>query len=78
MNLMNKETKKTAVDWLIEQLRKPTANYIPIFEIINKAKEMEKEQIINAFWKGDNTDCTSEQNIKDFAQQYYNETFGQL
>jgi hypothetical protein len=38
--------------------------------------EMEKEQIKNAFWNGDNTDCTSEQNIKDFAQQYYNETYG--
>jgi hypothetical protein len=37
---------------------------------------MEKEQIIEAFWNGDNTDCTSEQNIKDFAQQYYNETYG--
>jgi hypothetical protein len=38
--------------------------------------EMEKEKIINAFWNGDNTDCTSEQNIKDFAQQYYNKTYG--
>ena len=76
MNLMNNETKQTAVDWLIEQLRKPTANYIPIFEIINKAKEMEKEQIINAFWKGDNTDCTSEQNVKEFAEQYYDKTYG--
>ena len=39
--------------------------------------EMEKEQIINAFWNGDNTDCTSEQNVKEFAEQYYNETFKQ-
>ena len=36
----------------------------------NKAKEMEKEQIIDAFWNGDNTDCTSEQNSKEFAEQY--------
>jgi len=41
-----------------------------------QAKEMEKEQIINSFWNGDNTDCTSEQNIEEFAEQYYNETFG--
>jgi hypothetical protein len=41
-----------------------------------KAKEMEKEQIKNAFWNGDNTDCTSEQNIEEFAEQYYNETYG--
>ena len=43
----------------------------------NKAKEMEKEQIIDAFWNGDNTDCTSEQNSKEFAEQYYNETYKQ-
>jgi phosphoribosylaminoimidazole (AIR) synthetase len=66
MNLMNNETKQTAVDWLIEQLTRPTANYIPIFEIINKAKEMEKEQIINAFNNGENKS----------AQLYYNETYG--
>jgi len=41
-----------------------------------QAKEMEKKQIINSFWNGDNTDCTSEQNIEEFAEQYYNETFG--
>jgi hypothetical protein len=36
---------------------------------------VEKEQIIDAFWKGDNTDCTSEQNSKEFAEQYYIETY---
>jgi len=41
-----------------------------------QAKEMEKKQIINSFWNGDNTDCTSEQNIEEFAEQYYNETYG--
>jgi hypothetical protein len=64
--------QQTAVEWLqsIELERDLTlADW-------KNAKEMEKEQIINAFWKGDNTDCTSEQNIKDFAQQYYNETYG--
>jgi hypothetical protein len=45
-------------------------------EILEQAKEMEKKQIINAFWNGDNTDCTSEQNIEEFAEQYYNETYG--
>jgi hypothetical protein len=37
--------------------------------------EQEKEQIINAFWHGDNTDCLSEQNSFEFAEKYYNETF---
>ena len=30
----------------------------------------EKEQIIDAFWNGDNSDCTSEQNAKEFAEEY--------
>jgi len=47
-----------------------------LYEFLKQAKEMEKEQIINAFCNGDNTDCTSEQNIKDFTEQYYNETYG--
>ena len=37
---------------------------------------MEKEQIIDAFWNGDNTDCLQEQNSKEFAEQYYTETYG--
>jgi hypothetical protein len=37
---------------------------------------MEKKQIINAFSNGDNTDCTSEQNIEEFAEQYYEQTYG--
>jgi hypothetical protein len=37
--------------------------------------EQEKEQIINAFWHGDNTNCLSEQNSFEFAEKYYNETF---
>lgn len=37
----------------------------------------EKEQIIDAFWNGDNSDCTSEQNAKEFAEEYYNQTYNQ-
>jgi hypothetical protein len=46
--------------------------------LINKIKEMiekEKEQIINAWIDGDNSDCLTEQDSSDFAKQYYNETF---
>ena len=45
-------------------------------EYFEQAKEMEKQQIIDSFWNGDNTDCTSEQNSKEFAEKYYNETYG--
>ena len=67
------QNNMTAVEWLIEQVE----DYIGLIptDIIEQAKEMEKQQIIDAFWNGDNTDCTSEQNSKEFAEQYYNETF---
>jgi hypothetical protein len=61
--------KQTAVGWLIEQL--PIIdNYDPYYvNIINQAKEMEKEQIKNAWYnsltKGD----------YNSADEYYNETF---
>lgn len=57
--------RKTAVEWLIEQW--------PILEsqiperIINQAKEMEKDQIIDAYETSHISMMTSE--------QYYNETF---
>jgi hypothetical protein len=37
--------------------------------------EMEKEQIMDAWVDGDNSDCLSEQDSSDFAERYYNETF---
>jgi hypothetical protein len=62
----------TAVEWLIERYKNRCFLTVEDYQ---KAKEMEKEQIMDAFWNGDNTDCTSEQNSKEFAEQYYNKTF---
>ena len=69
----------TAVEWLIEQIKSDQyqkalslSEWIKVFE---QAKAIEKEQIIDAFWNGDNTDCISEQNAKEFTEKYYNETF---
>ena len=45
-----------------------------IQELLEQYKEMEKQQILEAFWNGDNTDCASEQILE--ALQYYNETYG--
>jgi hypothetical protein len=70
---MNKQ--QTAVEWLLDRIE-DVDNSPEIWELIkDKAKEMEKQQIIDAFWNGDNSDCTSEQNSKEFAEQYYNQTF---
>ena len=60
--------KQTAVEWLEEQMK--TWGDLPRWmrdDIVNKAKEMEKEQIIEAYNNGENRS----------AELYYNETFKQ-
>ncbi len=70
--------KQTAVEWLIDQLTetnflwlsdKPEMN--ELIKIIEQAKEMEKEQIIDAFEDG-GTIYDGYQS----SEQYYNETYG--
>lgn len=73
---MSNNKQKTAVEWLFGQIPGACKSSKGAHDALEQAKEMEKQQIINAFWNGDNTDCTSEQNIEEFAEQYYNETFG--
>jgi len=58
---------KTAVEWLIEELEDNSINLDLAFELIEQAKEMEKQQIINANWEASED--------TDRAEQYYNETF---
>jgi hypothetical protein len=62
----------TAVEWLIEQLfelRNPTLNQI---EIMEQAKEMEKQQIADAM---DVTQRTDFYVKYEGSEHYYNETF---
>jgi len=62
---------KTAVEWLVEKHFGGIDNCTPDFRYhIKQAKEMEKQQIIDAYWEG----CSTWDNDKD-AEQYYNETF---
>ncbi len=64
--------KQTAVEWLIEQLTPSISlQQKHIDELKEKAKEMEKEQIIDAL-------MTSEVELLSWgisAEQYYHETF---
>ena len=63
------ENKITAVDWLVENLYYilKTEHY----DIIDQAKEMEQEQIMNAWVNG----VVSKDNMT--AEKYYNETYKQ-
>jgi hypothetical protein len=64
---------KTAVEWLVEEINKLTGLTIQMDEpIIEQAKEMEKEQIIDAYYYDPNCD-----EIKDDGEQYYKETYEQ-
>ena len=65
------ETKQTAVEWLVEQLKeRGYAGEFPPHLLFEQAKEMEKQQIIDAWIATDN----ELQRIA--AEQYYNETYG--
>ena len=56
--------KQTAVEWLVEQYKKVGGISISMSK---QAKEMEKEQIIDA--------CKQCSYSYEEAEQYYNETF---
>jgi hypothetical protein len=62
--------KETAVEWLVEQC--PRIETIVAYNILEQAKEMEKQQIINAYQKGFNNAYFNNPLSKE---QYYNETF---
>lgn len=68
--------KQTAVEWLIEELNQkihiiPMDKWDKIRDLVQKAKAMEKEQIINFTnnYLDDYEDTT--------VEQYYNETYKQ-
>ena len=65
--------KKTAVEWLAQELYEKfemKGDGKVFDELLDQAKEMEKEQIITAYDKGEfNQGCNGD------AEQYYNETF---
>ena len=69
----------TAVEWLVEQLFKTynntTEKKIDNKSIIEQAKEMEKQQIVDAYINGKYESEKIVMSDKFYAKQYYNETF---
>jgi hypothetical protein len=68
---------KTAVEWLIEELKGVyESDYLN--KLVQQAKEMEKEQIEIAFFKGDlfaEDYFDADNPTKDVGENYYNETY---
>ena len=67
--------EKTAVEYLIEQLIKEGKLFYDDYKSINQAKEMEKQQIIDAVTYGQNNYTETTIGCKEIAENYYNETF---
>lgn len=63
--------KQTAVEWFYQRILSKD-----IKAVFEKAKEMEKEQIIEAYCTGC-LDITKDENIfpRETSEEYYNETF---
>jgi len=74
-------SKQTAVEWLVKELNSEM-NYIPMAHwdkirgLVQQAKAMEKEQIVDAFGIGCQVESTRLIGYHSMANQYYNETYG--
>jgi hypothetical protein len=67
--------KQTSVDWLFEQLWETPKDKLTWYSIFEKAKEMEKEQIMTAFTQGDIFGADFFDGVNITAENYYNETY---
>jgi hypothetical protein len=65
--------KQTAVDWLVSHLNKQEWFTYKQREYIEQAKEIEKQQIIDAYNEGG---CNWDSELE--AEQYYNDTFKEI
>jgi len=63
--------QQTAVEWLLNAIETKNGEEFSSYysEFIQKAKEMEKEQILIAYDMGDG-------DVRYQPEQYYNETYG--
>ncbi len=64
---MTNNKQQTAVEWLEQEMLKPN---LSMKEILEQAKEMEKQQIRKAYCDGEHYKDTK------LSTDYYNETYG--
>jgi hypothetical protein len=70
------QVKQTATEWLYEQLTSTWFDKTSGQHILEQAKAMEKEQIIDSFGVGCQVESTRLIGYQGMAEQYYNETYG--
>jgi len=71
---MSTEKKLTAVEWLVIEIEKLTGLKIQDEDIIEQAKELEKQQIIDS-WIHAETRKPKEMKHINNAETYYEQTF---
>ncbi len=68
---------KTAVEWLFQNLWEEPKDKMVWYVILDKAKEMEKDQIINAYSMGLSDEGIKSIHTRANAEEFYNETYGE-
>ena len=71
--------QQTAVEWLEAEflkLEETIGVHGVMYELIEKAKEMEKEQIVNAYKDGNHSEMRGGKVIFEKMEQYFTETYG--
>jgi hypothetical protein len=65
--------KQTPIEWLEEQFNNPN---IPFSQTLFKqAKEMERQEIVMAFWNSKHSLCDENTDLLYLAEQYYKAKF---
>jgi hypothetical protein len=77
---MSNETKQTAVDWLYNELTTKSGVSKEdwakmILKAFTEAKQMEKEQIKDAYWNGSDSYFEHPNKIMINAEEFYFETY---
>jgi len=73
---MIKEIKPTAVEWLEQQIKlRGITHYFSIRELIEQAKEMEKEKAIKLHYEYELYVMMNESDVMTFGQ-FYKQTYG--
>jgi hypothetical protein len=72
--------KQTAVEWLVEQIKGYEYDgndfvYTGVIssDLIEQAKQMEKEQIVDAYWEGGQDVPTHNSTVEQYYAQTYNQ-----
>jgi hypothetical protein len=67
--------QQTAVDWLWDKLSNNYTNTVPLLTLIHEAKQMERQQIIDANIAGMEFIPVDYEKYQQDAEQYYTQTF---